>query len=130
MYYICYMENEKKPFDLDSRIQQYHLDVAELMYELASDLLDQVADEDVLRLYKDNSDVFSKLSAKSKEEILQDKYLLNSAIITLKEYLEHKPLTKEEFDEMDLTEIIEYVRDLMERKEIDPFEVIQYLERL
>lgn len=123
------MENENKLFDLKSRIEQYNKDIAEVMYDFASDLLDQVADEDVLQLYQDNSDIFSKLSSQSKDEILKNKELLNSAIMVIIDYLQNKPITKEEFNEMTLDEIMEYITNLVEDKEISLFDIIQYLER-
>ena len=123
------MENDNKNFDLKSRIEQYNKDIAEVMYDFASDLLDQVADEDVLQLYQDNSDIFSKLSSQSKDEILKNKELLNSAIIVIIDYLQNKPITKEEFNEMTLDEIMEYITNLVEDKEISLFDIIQYLER-
>lgn len=118
------MENENKLFDLKSRIEQYNKDIAEVMYDFASDLLDQVADEDVLQLYQDNSDIFSKLSSQSKDEILKNKELLNSAIMVIIDYLQNKPITKEEFNEMTLDEIMEYITNLVEDKEISLFDII------
>jgi len=118
------MENDNKNFDLKSRIEQYNKDIAEVMYDFASDLLDQVADEDVLQLYQDNSDIFSKLSSQSKDEILKNKELLNSAIIVIIDYLQNKPITKEEFNEMTLDEIMEYITNLVEDKEISLFDII------
>lgn len=123
------MKNENKPFDLESRIKQYNKDIAEVTYDFASDLLDQVADEDVLKLYQDNSDIFSKLSSKSKDEILNNKELLDSAISIIIDYLTNKPITEEEFNEMTLDEIMEYITNLVEDKEISLFDIIQYLER-
>lgn len=129
MYYICYMENDNKPFDLENRIAQYNRDIAEVMYDFASDLLDQVADEDVLELYKDNDDIFSKISAKSKDEILENKELLSSAINVMIEYLNNRPLTEEEFNDMTFEDIMNYIAELIEDKKISLFDIIQYLER-
>lgn len=118
------MENENKNFDLENRIKQYNKDIAEVMYDFASDLLNQIADEDVLKMYEDNSNIFSKLSALSKEEILMDKDLLCESIDVMLEYLNNKPLTEEEFDNMTLDEIIEHITNLVEDKEISLFDII------
>lgn len=128
MHYICNMKTNGNKFNLNERIEQYRINQAQLLYEFASDLLDQVADEDVLELYKDNSDVFSKLSTLSKEEILNDKVLLMKAVNVLINYLENKPLTEEEYDEMTFDEILDYVNELIEDKKVCLFDIIKYLE--
>lgn len=118
----------KKEFNLEEKIEQYNNKIGQLMYEFASELLDQVADEDVLKLYEDNNKVFSKLSARSKESILQDKELLQDAINILIEHLDKKPITREEYDEMTFDEILSYISDLLNEKEIDLFDYIKFLE--
>lgn len=128
MYYICNMEMKQNNFDLEKRIEQYKIRQAQLMYDFASELLDQVADEDVLKLYKDNSDIFSKLSTLSKEDILKNKPLMTDAINVLIDYLKNKPLTKEEYENMTFEEIFNYITNLLDNKQLDLFDYIKYLE--
>lgn len=122
------MEMKQNNFDLEKRIEQYKIRQAQLMYDFASELLDQVADEDVLKLYKDNNSVFSKLSTLSKEDILKNKPLMTDAINVLIDYLKNKPLTKEEYDEMTFDEIFAYITNLLDNKQLDLFDYIKYLE--
>lgn len=122
------MEMKQNNFDLEKRIEQYKTEQAQLMYDFASELLDQVADEDVLKLYKDNNNVFSKLSTLSKEDILKNKPLMTDAINVLIAYLKNKPLTKEEYDEMTFDEIFAYITNLLDNKQLDLFDYIKYLE--
>lgn len=116
-------------FNIDERLKQYDLDQAKLMYALASDLLNEVADEDVLKLYEDNNDIFSKLSSKSKQEILSEPNLLKSAINVLVNHLVDQPLTREEYEEMDIAELMDYISALMEDKKLDLFDIIKYIEQ-
>ena len=122
------MEMKQNNFDLEKRIEQYKIRQAQLMYDFASELLDQVADEDVLKLYKDNSDIFSKLSTLSKEDILKNKPLMADAINVLIDYLKNKPLTKEEYENMTFEEIFNYITNLLDNKQLDLFDYIKYLE--
>lgn len=122
------MEIKQNNFDLEKRIEQYKLNQAQLMYDFASELLDQVEDEDVLKLYSDNSQIFSKLTTLSKEEILKNKSLLADAINVLIDYLKHRPLTREEYENMTFDEIFDYINNLVGYKDVDLFDFVKYLE--
>ena len=127
MHYICNMKTEGKKFNLEERFSQYKKDSAQLLYDLASDLLSQVSDDDVLQLYKDNK-VFMKISTMSNEDLLNNVDILKESINILINYLETRPLTKEEFEEMTIDEIFQYISDLIEDKELTLFDIIKYLE--
>lgn len=128
MHYICNMKTEGKKFNLEERFSQYKKDSAQLLYDLASDLLSQVPDDDVLQLYKDNK-VFMKISTMSTEDLLDNVDILKESINILINYLETRPLTEEEFEEMTIDEIFQYISDLIEDKELTLFDIIKYLEQ-
>lgn len=97
------MKNQEiKLFDLKN---EYNLNISEVMYNYATKLLDQVADEDILDLYANNN-CFATISTMNKEEILENQYLLADAISALEKHIESKEYENE------IDEVIEQIRSL------------------
>lgn len=98
---------------------EYELNIAEVMYQYASKLLDQVEDDDILDLYAEN-DCFGKISRMNKEEILKNEDLLEETILVLEQHIatRNDDEDKAKFEEMcsflenlnldELTRLIEY----------------------
>lgn len=122
------MKNENNKFDLEKRLEQFNIESAQLLYDLASDLLNQIPDEDILQLYQDYNDIFSKLSSLSKEEILKERVLLQDAVAVLISNTEKQELTEEDFENMTMEEIVTYVSKLMKDKDLDVFDLIKMVE--
>lgn len=88
--------------------KKYNHNIAIVMYEYASGLLDLVEDDEILDLYKEHP-VFAKISTMSNDAILEDRELLEEAIHTLEDYLSQRP------DMEKLEEIMKVLNELDER---------------
>lgn len=87
--------------------------IEEAKYEYASDLLNLVDDYNIINLYQTYSKIFSTLSGMSKEQILENKVLLDSAIEVLEEYFDNY-VSEDEFNSMERDEQIQLIVEALD----------------
>ena len=98
----------------------------DLFFKHARELMDLITDEELLGIYEANPKLFSQLSNNSDNPYKEDMILV--AISIFKEYLANRKLTVDEYNEMTLDEVIDYISGIINEKSEDLYYIIKELE--
>ena len=90
--------------------------------------MNMVSDIELYKLYQDYAEEFAEMS---KMQTIEEAYKYEDTIYKiigiLINYLSHRGLTEEEFEEMDKQEFIEYIGNLLWEKDLS-YEDVKFLE--
>ena len=76
-----------------------------------------LTDEELTKIYEKENELFGFLSSQREEDILQRPDLIQRAIDIFAEYLKNKDLTFEDFQQMELVEINNYMSSFIKNKD-------------
>jgi len=76
-----------------------------------------LTDEELTKIYENENELFGFLSSQREEDILQRPDLIQRAIDIFAEYLKNKDLTFEDFQQMELAEINDYISNFIKDKD-------------
>lgn len=113
---------------MESILLKHKQEIAKTLYCKAVDLMNMVSDIELYKLYQDYAEEFAEMS---KMQTIEEAYKYEDTIYKiigiLINYLSHRGLTEEEFEEMDKQEFIEYIGNLLWEKDLS-YEDVKFLE--
>lgn len=95
-----------------------------MLFSLAQDIMKFLTDEELTKIYEKENELFGFLSSQREEDILQRPDLIQRAIDIFAEYLKNKDLTFEDFQQMELVEINNYISSFIKNKDQKTYEAI------
>lgn len=114
--------------ELEKLFESYTLQHTEiynkLLFSLAQDIMKMLTDEELTKIYEKENELFGFLSSQREEDILQRPDLIQGAIDIFVEYLKNKDQSFEEFQEMDISEIKNYISNFIKNKDKKTYEAI------
>lgn len=117
-----YIKELEKLFDLYNR---QHAEIYnKMLFSLAQDIMKLLTDEELTKIYEKENELFGLLSSKREEEILQRPDLIQKAIDIFAEYIKNKDQSFEEFQEMEISEIKNYISNFIQNKDKKTYEAI------
>lgn len=124
------MNYVKELNNLFSSYNRQHKEIYnKMLFSLAQDIMKLLTDEELTEIYEKENELFGFLSSKREEEILQNPQLIQKAIDIFTEYLKNKDLTFEDFQQMDLLEVSDYISNFIQNKDLKTFEAILQLKK-
>ncbi len=114
---------------LDSYNRQHSEVYNKMLFSLAQDIMKMLTDDELTKIYEKENELFSFLSSQREEDILQRPDLIQKAIDTFAEYLRNKDITFEDFQQMELSEVNEYVSNFIKNKDQKTFDAILQLKK-
>ena len=109
---------------------QQHVEVYnKMLFSLAQDIMKMLTDEELTKIYEKENELFGFLSSKREEEVLQRPDLIQRAIDIFAEYLKNKDLTFEDFQEMEINEVNNYISNFIKNKDQKTYEAILQLKK-
>ena len=100
-----------------------------MLFSLAQDIMKFLTDEELTKIYENENELFGFLSSQREEDILQRPDLIQRAIDIFAEYLKNKDLTFEDFQQMELAEINDYISNFIKDKDQKTYEAILQLKK-
>ena len=88
-----------------------------------------LTDDELTKIYEKENELFSFLSSQREEEVLQRPDLIQRAIDIFAEYLKNKDLTFEDFQEMEINEVNNYISTFIKNKDKKTYEAILQLKK-
>lgn len=114
--------------ELEKLFESYTLQHTEiynkLLFSLAQDIMKMLTDDELTKIYEKENELFGFLSSQREEDILQRPDLIQGAIDIFVEYLKNKDQSFEEFQEMDISEIKNYISNFIKNKDKKTYEAI------
>jgi hypothetical protein len=83
-----------------------------------------LTDEELTKIYEKENELFGFLSSQREEEVLKRPDLIQRAIDIFAEYIKNKDQSFEEFQEMDIPEIKNYISNFIKNKDQKTYEAI------
>ena len=83
-----------------------------------------LTDDELTKIYEKENKLFGFLSSQREEEVLQRPDLIQRAIDIFAEYLKNKDLTFEDFQEMGIDEVNNYISNFIKNKDKKTYEAI------
>ena len=119
--------------ELNNLFDSYNRQHAEIynkmLFQLAQDIMKLLTDEELAEIYEKENYLFSFLSSKKEEEILQNPQLIQKAIDIFAEYIKNKDITFEDFQQMDIQEVNNYISNFIQNNDQKTFDAIQQLKK-
>lgn len=100
-----------------------------MLFSLAQDIMKMLTDEELTKIYEKENELFGFLSSQREEEVLQRPDLIQKAIDIFAEYLANKDLTFEDFQEMEINEVNNYISTFIKNKDQKTYEAILQLKK-
>lgn len=122
-----YIKELEKLFDSYNR--QYAEIYNKMLFSLAQDIMKMLTDEELTKIYEKENELFGFLSSQREEDVLQRPDLIQRAIDIFTEYIKCKDLSFEDFQEMELYEINDYISSFIKNKNQKTFEAILQLKK-
>lgn len=88
-----------------------------------------LTDEELTKIYEKENELFGFLSSQREEEVLQRPDLIQRAIDIFAEYLKNKDLTFEDFQEMEIGEVNNYISNFIKNRDQKTYEAILQLKK-
>jgi len=88
-----------------------------------------LTDEELTKIYEKENELFGFLSSQREEEVLQRPDLIQRAIDIFAEYLKNKDLTFEDFQEMEIDEVNNYISNFIKNRDQKTYEAILQLKK-
>ena len=109
---------------------QQHIEVYnKMLFSLAQDIMKMLTDEELTKIYEKENELFGFLSSQREEEVLQRPDLIQRAIDIFAEYLKNKDLTFEDFQEMEIDEVNNYISNFIKNRDQKTYEAILQLKK-
>lgn len=83
-----------------------------------------LTDDELTKIYEKENELFGFLSSQREEEVLQRPDLIQRAIDIFAEYLKNKDLTFEDFQEMEIDEVNNYISNFIKNRDQKTYEAI------
>ena len=83
-----------------------------------------LTDDELTKIYEKENELFGFLSSQREEDILKRPDLIQGAIDIFVEYIKNKDQSFEEFQEMDISEIKNYISNFIKNKDKKTYEAI------
>lgn len=117
-----YIKELEKLFESYNR---QHVEVYnKMLFSLAQDIMKMLTDDELTKIYEKENELFGFLSSQREEEVLQRPDLIQRAIDIFAEYLKNKDLTFEDFQEMEIDEVNNYISNFIKNKDNKTYEAI------
>lgn len=117
-----YIKELEKLFESYNR---QHVEIYnKMLFSLAQDIMKMLTDDELTKIYEKENELFGFLSSQREEEVLQRPDLIQRAIDIFAEYLKNKDQSFEEFQEMDIPEIKNYISTFIKNKDKKTYEAI------
>ena len=117
-----YIKELEKLFD---SYNHQHAEVYnKMLFSLAQDIMKFLTDDELTKIYEKENELFGFLSSQREEEVLQRPDLIQKAIDIFAEYIQNKDQSFEEFQEMDISEIKNYISNFIKNKDKKTYEAI------
>ena len=100
-----------------------------MLFSLAQDIMKMLTDDELTKIYEKENELFGFLSSQREEEVLQRPDLIQKAIDIFAEYLANKDLTFEDFQEMEINEVNNYISTFIKNKDQKTYEAILQLKK-
>ena len=100
-----------------------------MLFSLAQDIMKMLTDDELTKIYEKENELFGFLSSQREEEVLQRPDLIQKAIDIFAEYLTNKDLTFEDFQEMEINEVNNYISTFIKNKDQKTYEAILQLKK-
>ena len=114
--------------ELEKLFESYTLQHTEiynkLLFSLAQDIMKMLTDDELTKIYEKENELFGFLSSQREEDILKRPDLIQGAIDIFVEYIKNKDQSFEEFQEMDISEIKNYISNFIKNKDRKTYEAI------
>ena len=114
--------------ELEKLFESYTLQHTEiynkLLFSLAQDIMKMLTDDELTKIYEKENELFGFLSSQREEDILKRPDLIQGAIDIFVEYIKNKDQSFEEFQEMDISEIKNYISNFIKNKDKKTYEAI------
>lgn len=114
---------------LEEIILKYEEDKAQLLYAYIKKLMELTSDEEFETIVTQNSQVFKQCQQINPAILAPHMSILEKAFDIFVRYLSDRGLTKDEFTEMTMDDVKDYISSLIWCKDEDLFNVIKMLEK-
>lgn len=95
-----------------------------MLFSLVQDIMKMLTDDELTKIYEKENGLFGFLSSQREEEVLQRPDLIQRAIDIFAEYLKNKDLTFQDFQQMELTEVNDYISNFIKDKDQKTYDAI------
>lgn len=100
-----------------------------LLYDKTNDVLELISDEELEKLFSEYPEIFQQVTGDVKVVDLLNNFGLLSKVCTLFiDTIKNRKLSKDEFDDMTLDDVKDYLQKLIVTKDDVLYEFIHYLE--
>lgn len=113
---------------LEEILEKYKKLNVQLLYEEAKELLSLISDNELLKLFDSNPEIFSRLSSMKEDNMIGFEKEIKDAIKLFSNLLENKGLSKDEYNAMTKDEIADYMNNLLLKENKDIYNIIKLIE--
>ena len=113
---------------LEEILEKYKKLNVQLLYEEAKELLSLISDNELLKLFDSNPEIFSRLSPMKEDNMIGFEKEIKDAIKLFSNLLENKGLSKDEYNAMTKDEIADYMNNLLLKENKDIYNIIKLIE--
>lgn len=113
---------------LEEILEKYKKLNVQLLYEEAKELLSLISDNELLKLFDSNPEIFSRLSQMNEGNMVGFEKEIKDAIKLFSNLLENKGLSKDEYNAMTKDEIADYMNNLLLKENKDIYNIIKLIE--
>lgn len=95
-----------------------------MLFSLVQDIMKMLSDDELTEIYEQHNELFSLLSSKREEEVKQHPELIQEAIDIFSDFLKRKDITYDDFLEMNILDVQEYILSFIKDKSEKTYDAI------